>query len=181
MNQSTDQLNHQILSSSEKNFPNFEPYIVCFACNWCTYTGSDQAGRSRLQRPANVRIIRLMCSGRVEIEYAIEALKQGADGVVIGACHLGDCHYLQGNYKAVRRFAVVHRLLEQFGIHPDRIQLWHISASEGAEFTEKIKEYVSHLRKLGPNPMKLKKLNYFIKSQINNFDKTPKLENMEES
>jgi len=97
-----------------------------------------------------------MCSGRVEVEYAIEALKQGADGVIIGACHLGDCHYLEGNFKAVRRFGVVPRLLEQFGIHPDRIQLWHISASEGAEFTERIKEYVVHLRKLGPSPLKPK-------------------------
>ncbi|MHA1520670.1 MAG: hydrogenase iron-sulfur subunit [Promethearchaeota archaeon] len=132
----------------------YVPYIVCFACNWCTYTGSDQAGRSRMQRPANVRIIRVMCSGRVEVEYAIEALKRGADGVVIGACHIGDCHYLTGNHKAVRRFAVAKDLVAQYGINPERMQFWHISASEGAEFTERIKEYVEVLKELGPSPLK---------------------------
>ena len=132
----------------------FEPYIVCFACNWCTYTGSDQAGRSRMQRPADVRIIRLMCSGRMEPRYAIEALKNGADGVIIGACHLGDCHYLEGNEKAVRRFSIMNSFIEQYGMNPKRFQLWHISASEGAEFTEHIKEYVAELKKIGPNPRK---------------------------
>ncbi len=133
---------------------NFEPYIVGFFCNWCTYTGSDQAGRSRMQRPANVRIIRLMCSGRMDPHYALKALKQGADGVIIGACHLGDCHYVEGNYKTVRRFAVIDKFVEQYGINPQRVQLWHISASEGGEFTERIKEYVEELKKLGPNPLK---------------------------
>ncbi|TFH31371.1 MAG: hydrogenase iron-sulfur subunit [Promethearchaeota archaeon] len=140
-------------SYSGKSEP-FEPYIVCFACNWCTYTGSDQAGRSRMQRPANVRIIRVMCSGRVEVEYAVEALKRGADGVVIGACHIGDCHYLSGNHKSVRRFAVAKQLVAQYGINPARLQFWHISASEGAEFTARIKEYVKELRELGPSPLK---------------------------
>jgi F420-non-reducing hydrogenase iron-sulfur subunit len=132
----------------------FEPYIIAFACNWCTYTGSDQAGRSRMQRPANVRIIRLMCSGRMEMEYMIRALKAGADGVVIGACHLGDCHYREGNYKAVRRFALMKQYAEQYGFHPERLQLWHVSASEGAEFTEKVHEYVEILNRIGPNPLK---------------------------
>ncbi len=132
----------------------FEPYIVCFACNWCTYTGSDQAGVSRMQRPADVRIIRLMCSGRMEPRYAIEALKNGADGVIIGACHLGDCHYLEGNEKAVRRFSVFNKFIEEYGMNPKRFQFWHISASEGAEFTEHIKEYVSELKKIGPNSRK---------------------------
>ena len=132
-----------------ENNNDFEPYIVCFACNWCTYTGSDQAGVSRMQRPANVRIIRLMCSGRMEPRYVIEALKNGADGVIIGACHLGDCHYLEGNEKAVRRFS-----MEQYGMNPKRFQLWHISASEGAEFTEHIKEYVAELKRIGPNSRK---------------------------
>ncbi len=124
----------------------FEPYIVCFACNWCTYTGSDQAGTSRMQRPANVRIIRLMCSTRFDPEYAIRVLSNGADGVIIGACHLGDCHYLEGNYKTVRRVAMLKKMLEQIGINPERVQLWHISASEGAEFTSRIKEYVDRLK-----------------------------------
>ncbi len=128
----------------------FNPKIVCFACNWCTYTGSDQAGRSRMQRPANVRIIRLMCSGRMDPALAIESLNKGADGVIIGACHIGDCHYLEGNIKAVKRFAVLNTYIEHRGINPNRIQLWHISASEGAEFTEKIKDYVQYLKTLGP-------------------------------
>lgn len=132
----------------------FEPYIVGFFCNWCTYTGSDQAGRSRMQRPANVRIIRLMCSGRMDPDYALKALKQGADGVIIGACHLGDCHYVEGNFKTVRRFALIQQFIEQYGINPKRVQLWHISASEGAEFTDRIKEYVKELKELGPNPLK---------------------------
>ena len=132
----------------------FEPYIVGFFCNWCTYTGSDQAGRSRMQRPANLRIIRLMCSGRMGVAYVIQALKAGADGGLVGACHIGDCHYVEGNKKTVRRFAVLPRLLEQIGIDPKRFQLWHISASEGAEFTERIKEYIKELKKLGPNPLK---------------------------
>ncbi len=107
-----------------------------------------------MQRPADVRIIRLMCSGRMEPRYAIEALKNGADGVIIGACHLGDCHYLEGNENAVRRFSILNTFMRQYGFNPKRFQLWHISASEGAEFTEYIKEYVSELKKIGPNPRK---------------------------
>ena len=107
-----------------------------------------------MQRPANVRIIRLMCSGRMEPRYAIEALKNGADGVIIGACHLEDCHYLEGNEKAVRRFSIINTFMEQYGINEKRFRLWHISASEGAEFTEHIKEYVAELKKIGPNPRK---------------------------
>ena len=95
-----------------------------------------------------------MCSGRMGVSYVLQALKAGADGVLIGACHIGDCHYVEGNHKTVRRFAVLPKLLEQLGINPKRFQLWHISASEGAEFTERIKEYVHELKKLGPNPLK---------------------------
>ena len=91
----------------------FKPKIVAFACNWCTYTGSDQAGRSRMQRPANVRIIRLMCSGRMDPAYAIEAIQSGADGVIIGACHIGDCHYVNGNHKTVRRFPIIKEFVKQ--------------------------------------------------------------------
>ena len=134
---------------------NFEPYIVCFACTWCTYTGSDQAGTSRMQRPANVRIIRSMCSARADPELAIRALSKGVDGVIVGACHLGDCHYVEGNYKTVRRFGLTKKLVEQFGFHPERLQMWHISASEGAEFTERIKEYIAELKEIGPNPRRI--------------------------
>lgn len=137
----------------------FSPMIVCMACNWCTYTGSDQAGKSRMQRPANVRIIRLMCSARADPEYAIRLLNMGVDGVIIGACHLGDCHYLEGNYKTVRRYGLLKEMIAQFGFNPERLQMWHISASEGAEFTARIREYVEVLKKLGPNP---KKSNHMI-------------------
>jgi len=132
----------------------FEPFIVCFACTWCTYTGSDQAGTSRMQRPANVRIIRSMCSARADPELAMRALSKGVDGVIIGACHLGDCHYIEGNYKTVRRFGLAKKMIEQFGFNPERLQMWHISASEGKEFTERIKEYNELLKDLGPNPRK---------------------------
>jgi F420-non-reducing hydrogenase iron-sulfur subunit len=132
----------------------FKPYIVLFACNWCTYTGCDQAGTSRMQRPANVRIIRMMCSGRMDPEYALTALKRGADGVLIGACHLGDCHYVNGNFKTVRRFELFPEMIKQYGFNPERFKLWHISASEGAEFTEKIDEFIKKIKELGPNPRK---------------------------
>ena len=106
-----------------------------------------------MQRPASVRIIRLMCSGRMDPSYAIEALQNGADGVIIGACHIGDCHYLEGNMKMVRRFSVLDTYITQLGINPKRVQFWHISASEGAEFTERIKEYVEEIKAIGPNEL----------------------------
>ena len=139
---------------SEVKKSNFEPKIIVFACNWCTYTGCDQAGRSRMQRPPNVRIIRHMCSGRIDPLNILYALKNGADGVIIGACHLGDCHYVSGNFKKVRRAALLKTYIEQLGYNPKRLQMWHISASEGAEFTEKIKEYINELKEIGPNPSK---------------------------
>ncbi|WP_457556964.1 hydrogenase iron-sulfur subunit [Candidatus Harpocratesius sp.] len=140
--------------SSEAIDKDFEPFILGIFCNWCTYTGCDQAGTSRMQRPANLRVMRVMCSGRVEPEMVIEALKRGADGVLIGACHIGDCHYVNGNYKTVRRMPVLVNLIEQYGFNPNRVWLRHISASEGAELTEIVKEYVSVLKKIGPNPLK---------------------------
>jgi F420-non-reducing hydrogenase iron-sulfur subunit len=132
----------------------FEPFILAMFCNWCTYTGADQAGTSRMQRPANLRIMRVMCSGRVEPKFIIEALKRGADGVLIGACHIGDCHYVNGNYKTVRRLALIQDYIAQFGFNPARVKVRHISASEGAELTEIAKEYVEELKKIGPNPRK---------------------------
>lgn len=130
----------------------YEPYILGIFCNWCTYTGCDQAGTSRMQRPANLRVMRVMCSGRVEPEYILEALKRGADGVLIGACHLGDCHYVNGNFKTVRRMPVVQEYVKAFGFDPRRVRLEHISASEGAELTEVVKEFVKELKEIGPNP-----------------------------
>jgi len=131
----------------------FEPRIVAFLCNWCTYTGADLAGTSRLQYPPNVRIIRLMCSGAVDTIYVLKALIEGADGVLIGGCHPGDCHYQTGNYKARRRVAILKKILSRFGCGDDRVWLRWISASEGKLFADTVTDMVEELKKKGPNPV----------------------------
>ena len=131
----------------------FEPRIVAFLCNWCAYTGADLAGTSRLQYPPNVRSIRVMCTGGVDPIYVIKALLEGADGVLIGGCHPGDCHYQSGNLKARRRMAILRSILEQLGLDPDRVWLRWISASEGKLFADTISEMVQALKDKGPNPM----------------------------
>ena len=136
----------------------FEPRIVAFLCNWCTYTGADLAGTSRLQYPSNVRIIRLMCSGAVDPVYVCRALAEGADGVLIGGCHLGDCHYQEGNYKARRRVAVLHKVLQCAGFDPERVWLRWISASEGKRFAETILEMTEAMRAKGPTPIRVAEL-----------------------
>ena len=128
----------------------FEPNIVGFLCNWCTYAGADLAGTSRIQYPPNLRAIRVMCSGRVNPIFVINALQQGADGVLIGGCHPGDCHYERGNYIARRRYAVLKNLLEYMGIDPRRVRLAWVSASEGNKFAEVVKELTEDIKKLGP-------------------------------
>ena len=130
----------------------FEPRIVAFLCNWCTYTGADLAGTSRLQYPPNVRVIRMMCSGAIDPVYVIKPLLEGADGVLIGGCHPGDCHYQTGNYKARRRVAILKETLKQVGLDEDRVWLRWISASEGKMFADTIIEMVAHLKAKGPNP-----------------------------
>ena len=130
----------------------FEPRIVAFVCNWCTYTGADLAGTSRLQYPPNVRIIRLMCSGAIDMIYVLKALLEGADGVLIGGCHPGDCHYQTGNYKLRRRAAILKRILKRFGYDEDRVWLRWISASEGKLFAETVTQMVAELKAKGPNP-----------------------------
>ena len=132
----------------------FEPRIVAFLCNWCAYTGADLAGTSRLQYPPNVRAIRVMCTGGVDPIYVIKALLEGADGVLIGGCHPGDCHYQSGNLKARRRMAILSSILEQLGLDPDRVWLRWISASEGKVFADTIQEMVQVLEEKGPNPMR---------------------------
>jgi len=132
----------------------YEPRIVAFLCNWCTYTGADLAGTSRIQYPPNIRIIRLMCSGAVDPVYVLKALLEGADGVLIGGCHPGDCHYQSGNYKARRRVAILHGVLKAMGMDEDRVWLRWISASEGRKFADTVSEMVQHLKEKGPNPMK---------------------------
>ena len=132
----------------------FEPRIIAFLCNWCTYAGADLAGTSRLQYPPNVRIIRLMCSGALDPVYVIKALLEGADGVFIGGCHPGDCHYQNGNYKARRRVAILNKILEQTGFDPERVWLRWISASEGRLFADTMTELVETIRAKGPNPLR---------------------------
>jgi len=132
----------------------FEPRIVAFLCNWCTYAGADLAGTSRIQYPPNVRIIRLMCSGALDPVYVIRALTEGADGVLIGGCHPGDCHYLNGNYKARRRVGILKTILDRSDLGSERVMLRWISASEGQKFADTVKEFVEKIKKLGPNPLK---------------------------
>jgi F420-non-reducing hydrogenase iron-sulfur subunit len=132
----------------------FEPRIIAFLCNWCTYTGADLAGTSRLQYPPNIRIIRLMCSGALDPVYVAKALLEGADGVLIGGCHPGDCHYQSGNYKARRRVAILNEILEQMGLEKERVWLRWISASEGQYFADTVTEMVAAIKEMGPNPAK---------------------------
>ena len=132
----------------------FEPKIVAFLCNWCAYMGADLAGTSRIQYPPNVRIIRMMCSGAVDPVYIIKPLLDGADGVLIGGCHPGDCHYQEGNYKARRRVAILKNILRQMGFDEERVWLRWISASEGQVFAETVTEMVKALKEKGPNPLK---------------------------
>jgi F420-non-reducing hydrogenase iron-sulfur subunit len=130
--------------------PHWQPRIVAFFCNWCTYTAADLAGVSRLKYAPNVRVIRLMCSGRVDPQFVLDALSKGADGVLIGGCHLGDCHYGEGNYKTVRRFQMLQRLLRDLGIEDQRVRLEWISASEGERVKTVINDMVEQVRALGP-------------------------------
>jgi F420-non-reducing hydrogenase iron-sulfur subunit len=132
----------------------FEPKIIAFLCNWCTYTGADLAGTSRIQYPPNIRVIRLMCSGALDPVYVSKALLEGADGVLIGGCHPGDCHYQTGNYKARRRVAILKSILKQMGFDDERVWLRWISASEGRLFADTVTEMVSALKDKGPNPLK---------------------------
>ena len=128
----------------------FEPNIVAFLCNWCSYAGADLAGTSRIQYPPNVKIIRVMCSGRVNPMFVVNAIQEGADGVLIGGCHPGDCHYVQGNYLARRRMAILKKLLEYLGIDEKRVRMTWVSAAEGKKFADVIKEITDDVKKIGP-------------------------------
>jgi len=128
----------------------FEPKIVVFLCNWCSYAGADLAGTSRIQYAPNARAIRLMCSGRVEPYFILEALHKGADGVLVLGCHPGECHYLEGNYRTVGRMALLKKVLSQFGIEKERVRLDWVSASEGARFATIVNEMTETIRTLGP-------------------------------
>lgn len=135
----------------------FEPKILGFLCNWCAYAGADLAGTSRLKYPPNVLPIRVMCSGRVDPTFVLEALEKGADGVLIAGCHPGDCHYQSGNYKTNRRIRLLKKLLEELAINPNRVRFEYVSASEGQKFASVVTEFVDELKKIGPNPLKEEK------------------------
>jgi F420-non-reducing hydrogenase iron-sulfur subunit len=128
----------------------FSPTIIGFACNWCCYAGADLAGTSRMKYPTNLRIIRVMCSGRIEPQFILNAFKQGADGVFIGGCHPGDCHYVSGNYKTEKRVLLLKSLLAGLGIEPERLELNWVSASEGQRFADAVTAFTKRIRQLGP-------------------------------
>jgi F420-non-reducing hydrogenase iron-sulfur subunit len=132
------------------NNQSFEPQLVGFLCNWCSYTGADLAGTARMTYAPNMRIIRVMCSGRVDPQFVIKAFKEGADGVLISGCHPGDCHYQEGNLRALRRHRLLSKMLEQFGIEKDRFRLEWVSAAEGAKFQNVCNEFTEQIKNLGP-------------------------------
>ena len=132
----------------------FEPKIVAFTCNWCSYAAADLAGTSRIRYPSNVRIIRVMCSGMIDPIYVLRAFETGFDGVLLAGCHIGDCHYISGNMRAEERTAKLRRLLHTLGLEDERLKLEWISAAEGGGFAETIKEYVGQLKQLGPSPLR---------------------------
>jgi len=132
----------------------FEPNILGFLCNWCSYAGADLAGTSRMKYPPNLKSIRVMCSGRVDPAFVLEAFRKGVDGVLIAGCHPGDCHYQSGNYKTNRRVKLLKKLLEELGIEPLRVRFEYVSASEGQKFATVVTEFVAEIKKLGPNPLR---------------------------
>jgi F420-non-reducing hydrogenase iron-sulfur subunit len=132
----------------------FEPKIVAFFCNWCTYLAADLAGTSRMKYAPNTRVIRVMCSGRVDPQFILDAFAKGADGVLIGGCHPGDCHYQEGNYKALRRFYLLKKMVREMGIEDDRLRLEWISAAEGERVKSVINDMVEKVRALGPLAIK---------------------------
>lgn len=132
----------------------FEPRILGFLCNWCSYAGADLAGVSRISYPTNIRIIRAMCSGRVDPLHVLEAFRQGIDGVLVTGCHPGDCHYITGNYACEKRVKFLKDVLAQVGIDPRRLRLEWVSASEGGKFAKVVKEMIEEVRKLGPSPLR---------------------------
>ena len=129
----------------------FEPVAVAFVCNWCTYTAADLAGTSRLTYPDNVRLVRVMCTGMVDPQYVIKAFLEGADAVLVSGCHPGDCHYINGNYKARRRIKLLKQILPRFGFEEQRLKLTWVGASEGNEFAETVNEYAAEIKHLGPS------------------------------
>ncbi|WP_316896700.1 hydrogenase iron-sulfur subunit [Pseudodesulfovibrio indicus] len=128
----------------------FEPTILAFVCNWCTFTAADLAGTSRMVQQPNLRMVRMMCTGMVDPKYIVKSLLSGADGVLVSGCHPGDCHYINGNYKARRRVKLLSEILPQFGIEKERVKLTWVGASEGNEFAATVNNFINEIRELGP-------------------------------
>jgi len=140
----------------------FEPKILMIACNWCSYAAVDLAGTSRMKSPHNIRIIRVMCSGRVDPQFILEAFANGADGVIVAGCRLGECHYIEGNYKTLRRMTLLKKLLEQLGIEPERFRLEWISSADAKKYVEVATDMVEKLKKLGPLKIRFDELKKVI-------------------
>ncbi len=136
----------------------FEPVLIAFVCNWCTYTAADLAGTSRLVYPDNVRLVRVMCTGMVDTQYVIKAFLEGADAVLVSGCHPGDCHYLNGNYKARRRIKLLKQILPRFGIATQRLRLTWIGASDGIQFARTMTEFAAEIKKMGPCQTRLQQV-----------------------
>ncbi|HPD65355.1 MAG TPA: hydrogenase iron-sulfur subunit [Bacteroidia bacterium] len=132
----------------------FKPQIIAFLCKWCSYTGADLAGTSRIEYKPNVRIIRVLCSGRIDPTFVLQAFRQGADGVLLCGCHPGDCHYQEGNYRCLRRFLLLQNYLEQMGFEKERLKLEWISASEGKQFAELVNSFTETLSEMEPSKIK---------------------------
>ena len=131
----------------------YTPRIIGFLCNWCSYTGADLAGVSRLKVPPSLRIIRVMCSGRIDPLFVLKAFLKGIDGVMMMGCHPGECHYQKGNYNARRRFILLQKILEAFGLEPERLGLWWVSASEAPKYAKVTTEFAKEVKKIGPSPV----------------------------
>ncbi len=145
---------------------NFEPKIIGYLCNWCSYAGADLAGVSRIQYPPNIRIVRVMCSSRIEPQIIMEMFIQGIDGVFVGGCHLGDCHYIEGNYYTFCRMELAKKLLERTGLNPNRLRLEWVSAAEGARFAKIMDEMAKEVKDLGPSPVSGESPNLEILEQL---------------
>jgi F420-non-reducing hydrogenase iron-sulfur subunit len=130
----------------------FQPQIIGFLCNWCSYTGADLAGTARMKIPSSIRVIRVMCSGRIDPLFVLRGLLRGADGIMMMGCHPGDCHYQKGNYNTRRRFVMMQAILDTLGLEKERLGLWWVSASEGVKYARVTKEFSDKVTKLGPNP-----------------------------
>jgi F420-non-reducing hydrogenase iron-sulfur subunit len=128
----------------------FEPIIVCYCCQWCSYAAADLAGSMRLQYPTNVRLIKVPCTGRVDVLYLLHAIEEGADGVFVSGCLLGDCHYLTGNYRATKRMAYAKEVLASIGINPERVEMYYNSSAMGPQFAQTCRDFTERIRKLGP-------------------------------